>query len=284
MSALSRILRMPAATLLSVCLVTATVWAAPVKVQMQITGYVINADLDPAVNRLTATADVPFTALEELNNPTFELNNGLQVTKATDPQGKPLQYERLTNNNTVRFTLAPPLAKGATTTYHFEYSGALQGADTSPVEGIKLASIEDPISILLYPGRWFPMTGLFPNRFTAEMHIRVPGDERVVGSGSGVSAAKSRPGDRPEFTFKWTQPGFPGTIIAGKFVDPITAGNMRVYVTEKRKEFAHDFASIGEREYLYMSGTFGQPESAHMNLVELPDDPLSAAWAPEIAP
>jgi Peptidase family M1 domain len=272
-----------AATLLLLCLPAATAWAAPVKVQMQVTGYVINADLDPAVNRLTATADVTFTALEELNNPTFELNNGLQVTKATDPQGKPLQYERLTNNNTVRFTLATPLAKGTTTTYHFEYSGALKGADTSPVEGIKLASIEEPISILLYPGRWFPMTGLFTNRFTAEIHIRVPSDERVVGSGSGVAAQKSLPGNRTEFTFKWTKPGFPGTIIAGKFIDPITAGNMRVYVTEKHKEFAHDFASTGEREYLYMSGTFGQPESTHMNLVELPDDAVSAAWAPEIA-
>jgi len=275
---------MPApATLLLLCLAAATAWAAPVKVQMQVTGYVINADLDPAVNRLTATADVTFTALEELNNPTFELNNGLQVTKVTDPKGKPLEYERLTNNNTVRFTLATPLAKGSTTTYHFEYSGALKGADTSPVEGIKLASVEDPISILLYPGRWFPMTGLFTNRFTSEMHIRVPGDERVVGSGSGVAAQKSLPGNRTEFTFKWTKPGFPGTIIAGKFIDPITAGNMRVYVTEKHKEFAHDFASAGEREYLYMSGTFGQPESTHMNLVELPDDAVSAAWAPEIA-
>src|SRR6201993_455050 len=269
MSALFRILRMPAATLLPLWLGAATAWAAPVKGQMQITGYVINADLDPSVNRLTATADVTFTALEELNNPTFELNNGLLVTKATDPQGKALQYERLTNNNTVRFTLVTPLAKGTTTTYHFEYSGALKGAETSPVEGIKLASIEDPISILLYPGRWFPMTGLFTNRFTAEMHIRVPGDERVVGSGSGVAAQKSLPGNRTEFTFKWTKPGFPGTIIAGKFIDPITAGNMRVYVTEKHKEFAQDFASTGEREYLYMSGTFGQPESTRMNLVEL---------------
>src|SRR5258705_1571003 len=106
MSALSRILRMPAATLLPLCLAAATAWAAPVKVQMQITGYVINADLDPAVNRLTATADVTFTALEELSNPTFELNNGLQVTKATDAQCKPLQYERLTNINTVPLTLA----------------------------------------------------------------------------------------------------------------------------------------------------------------------------------
>jgi hypothetical protein len=279
---LLRFLRITSA-LLPLCLLTMTAWAAPVRVQMQITGYVINADLDPAVNRLTATADVTFTALEELINPTFELNNGLQVTKATDQQGKPLQYERLTNNNTVRFTLLNALPKGTTTTYHFEYSGTLKGAETSPVEGIKLASVEDPISILLYPGRWFPMTGLFTNRFTAEMHIRVPSDERVVGSGSGVAAQKSLPGNRTEFTFKWAKSGFPGTIIAGKFLDPITAGNMRVYVTERCKDAAHDFASAAERSFLYMSGTFGKPDSAHINLVELPDDAVAATWAPEIA-
>ncbi len=283
MSPLFRILRTPAAILLPIFLLAFNAWAAPVRVQMQITGYVISADLDPAVNRLTATADVTFSAIEELANPTFELNNGLKITKATDAQGKPIEYERLTNNSTVRFSPANPLPKGATTTWHIEYSGTLKGADTSPVEGIKLASVEDPISILLYAGRWFPMTGLFTDRFTAEMHIRVPGDQRVVGSGSGVAAAKSLPGNRTEFTFKWAKPGFPGTIIAGKFLDPITAGNMRVYVTEKRKEAAHDFASTAERQYLYMSGAFGQPDSTHINLVELPDDSVSATWAPEIA-
>ena len=283
MSALFRILRTIPPKVLSFCLITATVWAAPAKPQLQITAYLISADLDPSVNRLSATADVTFTALEDLTTPTFELNNGLQITKVTDAQGHPLESERLTTNSTVRFTLATPVPKGTSTTYHFEHSGTLKGADTSPVEGIKLASVEDPISILLYAGRWFPMTGLFTNRFTAEMHIRVPSDERVVGSGSGVAAAKSLPGNRTEHTFKWAKPGFPGTIIAGKFLEPITAGNMRVYVTEKHKEQAHDFASLGEREYLFMSGTFGQPESTRMNLVELPDDAVSAAWAPEIA-
>ena len=282
MSALFRILRTTSLTALTLCL-TATVWAAPAKPQLQITSYLINADLDPSVNRLSATADVTFTALEELTTPTFELNNGLQITKVTDAQGHPLESERLTNNSTVRFTLATPIPKGTSTTFHFTYAGTLKGSETSPVEGIKLASIEDPISILLYPGRWFPMTGLFTNRFTAEMHIRVPSDERVIGSGSGVAAAKSLPGNRTEYTFKWAKPGFPGTIIAGKFLEPITAGNMRVYVTEKHKDHAHDFASLGEREYLFMSGTFGQTESTHMNLVELPDDTVSAAWAPEIA-
>ena len=276
-----RILR--SAIFLSFPLLTAMAWSAPVKPQLQINGYVISADLDPSVNRLTAAVDVNFTALEDLTSPTFELNNGLQITKATDAKGQPLESERLTNNNTVRFTLASPLPKGTTTTYHIEYSGTLKGADTSPVEGIKLASVEDPISILLYPGRWFPMVGLFTNRFTAEMRIRVPGDERVVGSGSGVAAAKSLPGNRTEYTFKWAKSGFPGTIIAGKFLDPINVANMRVYVTEPHKEAAHDFASQAEREYLYMTGAFGQPDSNRMNLVELPDDAVSAAWAPEIA-
>jgi hypothetical protein len=283
MSALYRTLRTSPPRLLILCLLTATAWAAPAKPQLQITNYLISADLDPSVNRLTATADVTFTALEDLTTPTFELNNGLQLTKVTDAKGQPLESERLTSNSTVRFTLVNPLPKGTTTTYHFEYSGTLKGSETSPVEGIKLASIEDPISILLYPGRWFPMTGLFTNRFTAEMHIRVPSDDRVIGSGSGVAAAKSLPGNRTEHTFKWAKPGFPGTIISGKFIEPITAGNMRVYVTEKHKEYAHDFASQAEREYLFMSGTFGQPQSTHMNLVELPDDAVSAAWAPEIA-
>ncbi len=276
-----RILR--SAILLSFPLLTVTAWSAPVRPQLQVNGYVISADLDPAVNRLTASVDVNFTALEDLITPTFELNNGLQITKATDAKGQPLESERLTNNNTVRFTLVNALPKGTTTTYHIEYSGTLKDADTSPVEGIKLAAVADPISILLYPGRWFPMTGLFTNRFTAEMRIRVPGDERVVGSGSGVAAAKSLPGNRTEYTFNWAKPGFPGTIIAGKFLDPVNVGNMRVYVTEPHKEAAKDFASQAEREYLYMSGTFGQADSTRINLVELPDDAVSAAWAPEIA-
>ena len=281
MCSLVRHLRLTVATLFC-CILTATVWAAPAKPQLQVTGYVINAELDPAANKLSATAVVSFTALEDLTAPVFELNNGLQISKVTDASKKPLEAERLTNNSTVRFNLATPIPKGTSTSFTFEYAGTLKGSETSPVEGIKLASVEDPISILLYPGRWFPMVGLYTNRFTAEMHIRVPGNVRVVGSGSGVAAQKSLPGNKTEYTFNWSKPGFPGTIIAGKFIDPVVAGNMHVYVTEKHKDVAHDFASQAEREFLFMSGTFGQLESGRMNLVELPDDAVSATWAPEI--
>ncbi len=274
----------PLLAVLVLLLTGARSWAAPARQPLQVTGYVITADLTPESHQLTAKADVTFTALDDLNTATFELNNGLAITKLTDASGAALTPERFTTNSTVRIALANPIPKGTTTTFHFEYGGALVGADTSPVEGIKFAAVADPISILLYPGRWFPMVGLFTNRFTAEMHIRVPGDERVVGS--GTVDHKSLPGDRAEYNFKWTKPGFPGTIIAGKFLEPLTAPglhNLHVYTTEKRKEFAQDYLRNTARQFEYFSSTFGQPESGTINVVEIPDDSVSAAWAPEIA-
>jgi hypothetical protein len=258
--------------------------AAPARVQMQITGYVISADLEPTTNQLTATAAVTLTALEDLNTVTFELNNGLAITKLTDASGKTLTPERLTTNSTVRVPLNTPIPKGTSTTFNFEYGGALIGSETSPVEGIKMAAVADPISILLYAGRWFPMTGLFTNRFTAEMRIRVPADERVVGS--GATGQKTLPDKRVEYSFKWTKPGFPGTIVAGQFLEPVTAPglhNIRVFVTEKRKDAAMDYVRLTAREFEYFSSTFGRPETGIINVVELPDDSVSAAWGPEVA-
>jgi len=251
--------------------------------QLNITGYVITADLDPAATKLTATADVTFTALDDLTSATFELNNGLNITKLTDATGTALNSERLTTNSTVHITLPTPIAKNTTTTFHFEYSGVLTGSDTSPVEGIKLAALADPISILLYAGRWFPMTGLFTDRFTAQMHIRVPKDYTAVGSGAPTK--KTLPDGRTEFGFTWSKPGFPGTIVAGKFLPPINGGlnNIHVYVLEKHKDGAPDFAALAGREFEFMTNLFGQPESSRINIVEIPDDAVSAAWAPEMA-
>jgi tetratricopeptide (TPR) repeat protein len=257
--------------------------AAPVRPQLNITGYVITADLTPESNHLTATADVTFTALEDLTAPVFELNNGLNITKLTDRNGTALNSERLTTNSTVHVSLTTPLVKGSTNTFHFEYSGTLLNADTSPVEGIKLAAVADPISILLYPGRWFPMTGLFTDRFTAEMHIRVPADYTAVGSGTPGKA--SLPGNKTEYSFTWTKPGFPGSIVAGKFLPPVGGGlnNIRIYTTEKRKAGAAEFAALAGREFEYLTSVFGEPESGRVNIVELPDDAVSASWAPEMA-
>ncbi len=287
MSCRSAILRLAspakAALLLALSLATASALAAPTRPQLKVTAYLINAELDPAANKLTATAQVTFTALEDLNSPTFELNNGLVLTSVTDASRQPLTAERLSTQNAVRFTLANPVPRGTSTTWTFSYAGVLKDADTSPVEGIKLAAIADPISILLYPGRWFPIspTGLYTDRFTAEMHIRVPSDERVVGSGP-VGTPKPA-GNETQYDFNWNKPGFPGTIVAGKFVAPQHVENFQIYTLDSHKSGALGFGHTAAQEFEFMSSTFGQPETGQMAIVELPEDSVSASWGPGVA-
>jgi hypothetical protein len=283
--------------------------AVPTRAQINVTGYVIHADLDPASGKLTATAAVTFTTLEDLNVVIFGLNNGLQLTSVADTAAaatpastapalrgakKPatlataassptLTFERNVTDSTVRVTPADVLPKGTTTTWIFTYAGR-PTADTSPVDGIKFAQVADPISILLYPGRWFPiaMPGLYTDRFIAQIAVTVPKGERVIGS--GVDGEKQL-GDKTEFDFNWTKPGFPGTIVAGKFAPAITAPgipNIRVFVTDANKDRGKDFAVTTARAFEFMSSTFGNAESGLLNVVELPEDSVSAAWAPEV--
>jgi hypothetical protein len=285
-----RIILAAAAVVLSIAAAPSRLFAAPTHPQLKVTGYVINAELDPANSRLSCTAKVTFTALEDLTAPTFELNNGLVVNSVTDASNQTLTSERMTTQNAVRIALSNSIPKGTSTTWTFVYSGQLKGSDTSPVEGIKLAAIADPISILLYPGRWFPMsqTGLYTDRFTAEMHIRVPADETAVGSNSGKptkpTAVTSASGDKEmQYDFSWTRPGFPGTIVVGKFLPPQHVENFNIYTLAADKEVALDFARQASREFEFMSTTFGQPEVTAMAIVEIPDDAVSASWGPGIA-
>jgi predicted negative regulator of RcsB-dependent stress response len=276
----------PCATLAFLALTSSAAFAAPPRPQLKVTAYVIDAELDPASNKLTATAKVTFTALEDLNAPLFELNNGLTLSSVTDASNQPLTAERLSTQNAVRFTLNNPVPRGTSATWTFTYSGVLKGSDTSPVEGIRMAAVEDPISILLYPGAWFPMstTGLFTDRFTAEMHIRVPSDERVVASGP-VGIPKSV-GNETEYDFNWTKPGFPGTVVAGKFNVPQRVENFHVYTTDAHKATALALGHTAAEEFEFMSSDFGQPDSPQMSIVELPQtagDTVSAFWGSGVA-
>jgi hypothetical protein len=181
---------------------------------LNITGYVIDAELDPATHHLAATAVVSFTAPPELDVVNFGFHPALKVAKISDESGKLLDGER-TVDGSIRVTPATPFTAGQTTHWTFVYDGTITGNEDGPVEGLKLAAIQEPISYLLYPGRWFPTSGYLTDRFTAEMHIRVPQGMRVFASGSEggrhkVTLASGKPGD--EYDFNWKKPGFPGTL------------------------------------------------------------------------
>lgn len=256
------------------------------KPQINVNGYGIDVTLDPTTHTLTAKTSVSFTTLEEVNVVSFGLNNALRVSRITDSQGKELTGENSPADSTIRVTPLAPLPKGQTTTWTFEYKGILNSADASPVEGLKLASIDAPISYLLYAARWFPMVGYMTNRFTSEIHVHVPRGYRVIGSGF-FGAPKMDPATgETEFTFRWNRLGFPGTIIAGQFLEPYAddrGTNVRVYVTTPRKASGQEYAQTALREFNFFSSLFGQPESGQLNVVELPDDTVPAYWAPEIA-
>jgi aminopeptidase N len=250
---------------------------------INITGYVINAQLDPAQHTMKATARVTFTATDAVSSAIFELHNALKVDSVTDGQNHQLSGER-GPNATISVALPSPISKGASSNLTFVYEGTFSGSEESPVEGLKLAVVGDPISYLLYAGRWFPMVGYLTDRFTAEIHVTVPAGYRVIGS--GVTGSPRSASGGTEYSFNWTKPSFPGTIIAGKFNDPVAVAgspNVKVYLTDAHKQSGTEYAQTANKEFDFFGETFGDSASRLLNVVELPDDTVPSYWAPEIA-
>ena len=267
-------------------------WAAE-KTRLRVDDYQIDAELTPHTHKIAARAKVKFTALEDITAATFELHNGLRVTKVTDDAGKTLTTERITQDFTVRVLLSKPLSKDSSTTVTFEYDGTLDTGDDSPVQGLKLASINDETSYLLYAGRWFPVNAYGINRFTATMNITVPAHMVVIGSGretaGGTSASKKTGASTlptKTFTFVWDKPSFPGTIVAGTFQEfkSDEAGvDLHVFFKPVHQNLGAMYAETAIKEFTYYVTLYGAAPSTSLKVVELPDDTVPSAWAPEIA-
>jgi len=256
--------------------------------RMAIQGYVIDAELDTTAHHISATAVVTFTAPDAADEVTFGFHPALKLTKVTDDGGKLLTGDR-TADGSIRIAPATPFVRNKAVHWTFAYEGTLSGEEDGPVEGLKLAAIREPISYLLYPARWFPTTGYLTDRFTAEIHMRVPEGMRVIASGSQgtptkVTLADGKPGE--QYSFNWTKPGFPGTVIAGRFVAPFSPSgdpNIKVYLSVGHQQSRASLAEAALKQVDFFTTNFGAPETSRLNVVELPDDTLPAAWAPELA-
>jgi len=342
------------AGLLPVVLLPVTLWAAE-KPRIQAEDYSIEATVSPQTHKLRARAVVKFVALDDISIASFELHNALRVTQVTDPQGNVLPAERVSQDSSVRVALPNGLSKGQEATLTFDYEGILTSADDSPVPGLKLAYIGDPITYLLYSGRWFPVTNYGIDRFTARVKISVPEGYTVVSSGnvdaaesaaaqpaakaakantesteptpklqrrggagqkakaaaadqSGKAQSKSqsaaqtasspsgaqttaKPEAQPEagmktFGFDWSKPGFPGTVVIGRFSDtPVSEAGMtvHVYFLPDKAGLARQYGELAAKELGFFVTLYGVPISQELRLVELPDDSVPTAWAPEIA-
>ncbi|HTD22376.1 MAG TPA: M1 family aminopeptidase [Terriglobales bacterium] len=339
---------------LLVLVLIATVFAAE-RPRLRVDDYVINAAVTPRSHHLHATAQVKFTALDDINSAVFELHNALRVNHVTGASGEKIQFERISQDNSVRLTLPKTLAKDDSTTLTFDYDGALGSADDSPVEGLKLAYIGEDTSYLLYAGRWFPVNGYGINRFTAKINVAVPAGYTIVGSGrttpsTPITMTIEQPAAAPEntandssnegtapilrrraaetpatpnvattrrsttrtrrttstaaktappvtthsvaptgsttFSFAWQKPSFPGTLIIGKFQETasqLNGANIHVFFPTNHAGFATSYAETAGKEFSYFSSMYGPAPSSTLNIVELPDDTVPYAWAPEVA-
>ncbi|MGB2602164.1 MAG: M1 family aminopeptidase [Candidatus Sulfotelmatobacter sp.] len=267
-------------------------WAVE-KVHLRVDDYQIEVELTPHLHQISARAKVKFTALQDLNTAVFELHNGLRVTRVLDDKNQPLSAERVTQDSTVRVPLPAGLARDASTTLTFEYEGDLETADDSPVPGLMLAHIGDDTSYLLYAGRWFPVSGYGINRFTATISVTVPAHMLVIGSGKST-VSDNPPSKKPNtnglptktFTFVYSKPSFPGTIVAGIFQEYKSdeAGmNLHVFFKPTHQALAPTYTTTAVQEFTYYITLYGTPLSQRLNVVELPGDTVPYAWAPEIA-
>jgi tetratricopeptide (TPR) repeat protein len=279
------------AFVLGLLLLSLPVWAAE-KIRFHADDYQIDAVLNPHDHKITARARVKITALDDLNIVTFQLHNDLRLTKVTDASAKPLTADRMPQDSSVRVSLKSTLPKDQSTTFTFEYEGVLDSADDSPVAGLKLSSINDDTTYLLYAGDWFPVNAYGIDRFTATINVTVPAHMIVIGSGTitmaDASALKASAGTGPTKTFslKYDKASFPGTIVAGDFGDysSTEAGiDLHVYFKPAHKELASAYAETAVKEFTYFITMYGVPPSNVLRVVELPDDTVPSAWAPEFA-
>ena len=259
--------------------------AQSTKPRLHVEDYVIDAELLPKTHKLVAKARVSFTTLDDLTVVVFELHNGLRPTKITNEKGQALSAERVTADSTLRISLPDPILKGEHTVFTFDYEGLLSSADDSPVEGLRLASINEDTTILHYAGRWFPVSGYGVNRFTATIHLTVPQGMKVIGSGVAAPSSKP-PSGKSVFAYIWDKPSFPGTIIAGNFemaVQNSGGVTIRTFFKPEKKDLASAYAETAGKEIDFFSSLYGPAPSNAINIVELPEDTLPIMWAPEIA-
>ena len=274
--------------LLVLCLTALPAMAAE-KQRIRVDDYQIDADLLPQSHKLTARAKVKFTALEDISVATFQLNNALRITKLTDATNKPLSPERITQDSAVRIALNNGLTKNTSTTITFEYEGTLETADDSPVQGLKLAYVGPDTSYLLYSGLWFPVAGYGLNRFTSTISVTVPAHMVVIGSGkqsvTTASPKKNAPAESKTYTYTWDKPSFPGMIVAGAFQEfkSDDAGlDLHVYFKPNHQNLGAEYASTAVKEFTYFVTQYGNAPSTTLRIVEIPDETVPTAWAPEI--
>jgi len=249
-------------------------------VTMDVDHYTIDAQVNPDTQSLAATVKVQFTPQENLSSASFELNNALNVARVVDDTGHQLPAARNQQDFTVTVDFPSPLPKGKAATLTFTYDGRLNGDQESPVYGINFAAIKKDHTFLLYPARWFPVSGYTTDRFSADTRVTVPAGFHVIASGDGQQDRVD--GNKVVWSYHFKQRSFPGSIAVVQD-EPVKVNSngltTTVYFREK-KNLANSYGEQVGDIMAFLGGIYGLPPVANLTLIETDDGTPNGYAAP----
>jgi tetratricopeptide (TPR) repeat protein len=274
-------LRIPIAAAMAAGLLAMAAPAQDRRSRIDVEQYIIDAEITPDKQFIAVKAVVRFTPLDDnINSAAFELNNALNISRVLDAQDKQIPASRNQQDSTVRLSFEQPLPKGQPVTIAFFYDGRLTGQEDGPVSGIKFAAIHPDFAYLMYPARWFPVSGYTTDRFAADVRVTVPSGYTVLGSGMDSRQAA---GDKNVFAFKFEHPSFPGSIAVVKG-DPVKVPSEGVttslYFRGPEADMAQAYGDLAGSVMSYFTGMFGLPPYANLTVVETEEGAPNGYAAP----
>jgi hypothetical protein len=270
-----------AAALLATSLASAQDRRPASRIDVQL--YTIDAEISPNTQTIQAKTTVTFVPVDDgVTSAAFELNNALNVSKVVDQSGKQISASRTQQDFSVRLSFDQALPKGKPYSVTFYYDGKLSGAEDSPVYGIKFAAIKPDFSFLLYPARWFPVSGYSVDRFGANLHMTLPMGYGLIASGID---SHQTVGDKNVWDVKFERESFPGSIavVKGQPVKVQSEGvSTALYFRDAESEMAQPYGEETGKQMSFFTGVFGRPPYANLTVVETDTDAPNGFAAPGI--
>ncbi len=269
------------AAVLTLALGACAAWSQDRRSRIDVEQYTIDAEISPTAQSLSAKVSVRFVPLDDnITSAAFELNNALNVSRVVDDKGKQIPASRNQQDFTVRLSFEQPLVKGQATTITFFYDGKLSGQEDSPVYGIRFAALHPDFGYLLYPARWFPVSGYTTDRFSTDLRVTVPMGYTVLGSGLD---SKETVGDKNKYSVKFERPSFPGSIaiVKGAPVRSSSEGvTTSLYFRGPEAEMAQLYGEQIGKTMSYFTGLLGLPPYANLTVVETEEGAPNGYAAP----